>query len=86
MKIRCLVVLVILTALCPFAEAADLDAYIKNRPEMWSRLQASWLEGETASWFKPVSDVADAELRYPGYKNSPQVLFLGHKTYEIVLK
>ncbi|MEI6217661.1 MAG: hypothetical protein WCP86_02065, partial [bacterium] len=31
-------------------------------------------------------DVADAELRYPGYKNSPQVVFLGHKTYEIVLK
>ena len=86
MKIRCLVVLVILTALCTFAEAADLDAYIKNRPEMWSRLQANWLEGETASWFKPVSDAADAELRYPGYKNSPQVVFLGHKTYEIVLK
>lgn len=78
--------LVILGAFCSIADAEGFDPYVEDSPRMWLRTQNAWLEGETASWFRPVSDKANAALRYPGYSNSPKVEFLGHRLYEMVLK
>jgi hypothetical protein len=68
------------------AEPAALEVHVVDSPALWSRTRDSWLTGETASWFRPVSGQANAELRYPGYSNSPAVTFLGHRLHEVMLK
>ncbi|MEI6219123.1 MAG: hypothetical protein WCP86_09500 [bacterium] len=68
------------------AETANIDAFVTDSPAMWSRTQDAWLKGETAGWFRPLAAQTNAELRYPGYSNSPKVEFLGHGMCEIVVK
>ncbi|MDO9542227.1 MAG: cysteine peptidase family C39 domain-containing protein [Kiritimatiellia bacterium] len=68
------------------AEPIAFDRHVNDSAELWTLAHAYWLQGETAGWFRPVSDAPDADLRYPGYSNSPQSAFLGFRAYEIILK
>lgn len=68
------------------AEPTAFDQRVNDSAELWTLTHSRWLQGETAGWFRPTSDAPDADLRYPGYNNSPQISFLGFRVYEIILK
>ncbi len=80
-----LVALLAGAALNSAGRAADFAPLLQDGSNVWSRQQQQWLTGGTAGWFRPVSAETHAELRYPGYKNSPKLEFLGHTLYEVVL-
>ena len=68
------------------AAPTAFDQRINDSAEFWTLARSRWLEGETDGWFRPSSDAPDADLRYPGYSDSPKVSFLGFSVYEIIMK